>query len=237
VRLPICTPRKEEKVPKTNGELPNWGARIDIDQLHDLYAPRKVERFAVPEPGIDNLRLSSVDTFLIPGEAEFTVEFEGYFRVARARATTDDWHTASIPVNLVDIRLRGRSDRLGEIIVRPNPRIVGAGQTFGPALAGAGGPPAKCRIAAGVTFEAPETGVTLYNAEPILLMNDAIESIPPVEDPNGAAHIYMLPLLAQANGKPQDGVGADAPVAYLTSLRYTVGDYITEHEAAALRKL
>jgi hypothetical protein len=60
-------------------------------------------------------------------------------------------------------------------------------------------------------------------------MNNAIESIPPVEDPNGKAHIYYLPFFDITNPKGR-------PVAYLTSLQYTVGNYITEDEAKNIRK-
>jgi hypothetical protein len=68
----------------------------------------------------------------------------------------------------------------------------------------------------------------LFNKEPILLMNDAINSIPPLEDPNGHAHIYMLPLYDVA--KPDD-----APLAYLQQLRYTIGTYISQARADEIR--
>ena len=58
---------------------------------------------------------------------------------------------------------------------------------------------------------------------------DGITSIPPVEDPNGYAHLFNLPLFDMAN---PDG----RPVAYLRSLRYTVGNYVTQAQAMALRE-
>lgn len=59
-------------------------------------------------------------------------------------------------------------------------------------------------------------------------MNDAIKAVPPVEDANGTAHIYNLPLYDVKN--PQG-----RPVAYLRSIKYTVGNYITLDEAKAFR--
>jgi len=207
----------------------DWGPRIDISRLQDAYHPQDVQPFSVPAGAIDNLALSATDTFLIPGRGEFSVKLDGYFRVAREDPTTDDWATAQVFVNLVDMNLVGNHPDLGKLTVRLNPDVVSPGQTFGPALTmGPGGrsAPAACRIGAGALFESSDLGLTLFNKEPILLMNDAIEAIPPVEDPNGTAHLYRLPLYDRANPDAK-------PIAYLTSLSYTVGNYVTEAEAAA----
>jgi hypothetical protein len=61
-------------------------------------------------------------------------------------------------------------------------------------------------------------------------MNDGIEAIPPVEDPNGQAHLYLLPLFDSSDPDGQ-------PVAYLKSLRYTVGNYISQAEAEEFRQM
>jgi hypothetical protein len=126
---------------------------------------------------------------------------------------------------MVDLDLSGDSEALGAIRVTLNTDKVSPGQVF---AAGAQNAAAKCRIATAATFEMAQLGVTAFNKEPILLMNDAIESVPPVEDPNGEAYIYRLPLfnVDDPNGQP---------IAYLTSLRYTVGNYITREEARAFR--
>ena len=157
---------------------------------------------------------------------EFAVDFKGYFQVARAHPTTRDWATADVHVNMTDIRLSGHDDNLGPINVRLNPEITSSGQTFAP---GTPNGAAKCRIATAVLFEAPDMGVALFNKEPILLMNDAIESIPPVEDPNGAAHIYRLPLYDVS-------APDDVPFAYLMRLNYTVGNYLPRDEAERIRQ-
>ena len=202
-----------------------WGPRIQVAGLVDLYHPQQVKSFVVPPGGIDNLSLNSVDKFLIPGRGEFSVNFGGMMQIARANPTSRDWAAANVYVNMLEMNLRASHPDLGKILVKQNPALVSPGQTFGSGLATA---PAKCRIAAGVTFEAPDMGVTMFNREPILLMNDAIESIPPIEDPNGAAHLYRLPLF---DTRKPDG----EPVAYITGLNYTIGNYLTRADAAAFR--
>jgi hypothetical protein len=213
--------------PRDGPQAADWGPRIELAGLDDLYHPQEVQPFSVPPAAIDNLHLSSSDKFLIPGRGEYSVNFEGYFRVARDHPTSQDWASANVFVNLADMRLTGEHRDLGTLTVRLNPAVVSPGQTFAPGAATA---PAACRIGAGVVFEAPDMGVNLFNKEPILLMNNAIEAIPPVEDPNGAAHIYKLPLYSTQDPNGQ-------PVAYLTELRYTVGNYVTEAQAAAFQAL
>lgn len=202
-----------------------WGRKANVAGLPDLYAPQPVRKFSATPGGIDNLALSSQDTFFIPGRGEFTVGFEGYFKVARENPTSRDWATADFYVNMVDLQLTGRSDQLGPMQVRLNPDVVSSGQVF---AAGAEAAAAKCRIATGAVFSLPDQQLSVFNKEPILLMNDAIESVPPVEDPNGEARIYRLPLYDTRN---PDG----PPAAYLTRLRYTVGNYLTRTEVDAVR--
>jgi hypothetical protein len=202
-----------------------WGPKIQIAGLEDLYHPQQVKSFVAPPGGIDNLSLSSVDTFLIPGRGQFSVNFDGMMQIARDHPTSRDWATANVYVNLLEMNLKATHPDLGRIAVTRNPALVSPGQTFAPGRATA---PAACRIAAGVTFDAPDMGISMFNREPILLMNDAIESIPPIEDPNGAAHLYRLPLF---DTRKPDG----EPVAYVTGLNYTIGNYVTVAEAAAFR--
>lgn len=215
-----------------------WGPRIDYEKLPDLYAPQEIKPFFPTPGGIDNLHLTSTDTFYVPGRGEITVEFKGYMRVARANPTSDDWNTNEVFVNMIDLRLRGESREIGPITVRLNPEFVSAGQVF-PAGGEAEGPtPEPCRIAAAAIFELPMMGFTpsterrggLFNKEPILLMNDGIRALPPVEDPNGYAYLYKLPLYNREN---PDG----RPVAYINSLKYTVGNYVTREEAERFRNM
>src|SRR5437773_11304930 len=70
------------------------GVHIAHDQLPDLFGPRQVEPFTPPPTGIDNLGITSTDKFYVPGKGEFTVQFQGYVRVARSRPTAHDWVNA-----------------------------------------------------------------------------------------------------------------------------------------------
>lgn len=207
--------------------ISNWGRTVSTTELKDLYRPTEIRKFYATPGGIDNLALSSIDTFFIPGRGEFEVKFDGYFRVARSNPTSDNWAEAEWFVNMVDLRLQGSSPQFGQMNVRLNKDTVSPGQVF---AAGDLDAAAKCRIATGVTFELADLGLTVFNKEPILLMNDAIESVPPVEDPNGEAHIYRLPLFSTEDPDTE-------PVAYLTRLRYTVGNYIAEEEAEKFRQI
>jgi Family of unknown function (DUF6073) len=211
--------------------IEKWGPQIDIGGLRELYAPQEIKPYTATPAGIDNLALSSTDTFWLPVGGKYEqhqVEFDGYFQVARGTPTTQEWGTAEFYVNLTDLVLHSKTAAkgLGSMRVRKNPDILSAGQVF---ASGGKTAPAACRIAASVIFEASGPGVSLFNKEPILLMNGAIKSVPPVEDPNGKAHNYLLPLF---DIKHPDGPA----VAYLESLRYTVGNYITKEAADAIRK-
>lgn len=207
--------------------LNNWGPKVALKGLRDLYKPTKIQKFAATPGGIDNLALSSIDNFSVPGMGDFEVKFKGYFRVARSNPTSDKWANAEWFVNMIDLKLEGETKKIGKMNVRLNTDTISPGQVF---AAGAQDAAAKCRIATAVSFEMPDMGITAFNKEPILLMNNAIESVPPVEDPNGEAHIYRVPLfnVNDPNGKP---------VAYLTRLRYTVGNYITEEQAQRFRQI
>ncbi len=162
----------------------------DLDGLKDIYAPQKVIPFTLPPAGIDNLALSSDDIIMLPGGSKVDCHFEGYFRVARAKPTKKNWATGEVYVNMIEINLRGSIPKIGDISVSLNPDFISAGQTF---PGGASDKAASCRIAAGALFDIPGMSI-LFNKEPILLMNDAIKAIPPVEDPNGEARLYKLPL-------------------------------------------
>ncbi len=161
---------------------------------------------------------------MIPEMGEIKLKFNGFFRVARENPTTNDWATAEVYVNILDIFFSGKIPGIGEVKVTINPNVVSAGQVLPP---GTREGRAKCRIGAAALFDVPGMS-TLFNKEPILLMNDGIKSVPPVEDPNGVAHLYYLPLFDR--GTP-DG----RPVAYLTSLKYTVGNYVTQAQARRIR--
>jgi hypothetical protein len=202
-----------------------YGRPVKRDGVQDRYAGTPVERWATPEPGIDNLGITSVDTFAVPGMGEFTVPFEGYVRVVRSECTAPAWAEAEVYTNLIEMKMVGHSPELGEIVVTLNPECLSAGQIRTPFDPYAGeGPSAKaCRMAVGCLFDVPALETTLFNREPVILTIDDVRSIPPAGAP-GKGQIYrMLPLhdLADPDGEP---------VAYITSLRFTMGGYLTPEE-------
>lgn len=221
--------RRREGTARGTGEAKafsvKWGPRVALEGLKELYAPQKIESFVVPPGGIDNLGLHSTDIFMVPGRGEYTVDFRGYFRVARSDPTSYDWADAAVRVNITDLRMSGEHEELGKVDVRLNPDVLASGQIF---PAGAPNQPAKCRIATGAIFRVERLGVSVFNKEPILLMNEHVTSIPPVNDPSGHALLFHLPLYDVNN---PDG----EPLAYLTSLRYGADDYLDEKEVRSFQ--
>ena len=197
-----------------------YGPRVDLEGLPDLFEPQTVVPYTPPPAGIDNLGISSLDVFNVPGVGEFTVEFQGFVRVARSEPTTSDWVTSEVYTNLVEMRMEGEHPELGPISVTLNSECLSTGQIRTPFDETAAGRPAKaCRMAVGAVFSLPRLGLTLYNREPVILTIDDVRSIPPAGNP-GKGQIYrMLPLYDRSD---PDG----APVAYLTSLQFRMGTYL-----------
>jgi hypothetical protein len=212
-----------------------WGPRVNLKGLRENFAPQEVKDFTVPPGGIDNLGLHSTDVFEIPGRGRFEVNFDGYFRVARANPASFEWGTPMIRVNIIDLRLFGQHEQLGEIGVTLNPDILATGQIFPTSMGGAqtkadsGTEVAACRIAVGAVFTMPTLNVVVFNKEPILLMNENLTRIPPVDDPNGHALLFRLPLY---NVREPQG----EPIAFLTSLRYGADNYLTKDEFRVIRE-
>lgn len=206
-----------------------YGLRIDRTNLQYLYPPQNVAPYTPPPTGIDNLGITSTDTFVVAGLGEVTVNFKGYVRVARSEPTSGDWNTSYVYTNLFDLTMRGQSDEIGEIVVTLNPEFVSTGQLNTPFGDEELDNPAKaCRMAVGVLFNIPTLGKTLYNKEPIILTIDDVRSIPPSGNPgNGLIH-RMLPLFDRDN---PDG----PPAAYLTALKFAMGNYITEEEIQRIK--
>jgi hypothetical protein len=201
-----------------------YGPRVDLEGLPNLFAPQTVEPFTPPVSGIDNLGIVSTDTFFVPGKGEFRVEFKGYVRVARSKPTTDRWVDSEVYTNLIEMRMYGESPELGPIIVTLNPDILSTGQLRTPqANLDCAQPEKACRMAVGAMFEMPKLGLTLTNKEPIELTIDNVKAIPPAGNPGDGRIYHILPLY---NREDLDGL----PAAYLTSLKFAMGTYITEAE-------
>jgi hypothetical protein len=216
----LTTPRSGRRVA--------FGPEVNLDGLRDLFSPQTVPPFTPPPTGIDNLGISSTDTFHVVGKGDFTVDFKGFVRVARSVPTSDDWTTSEVYTNLIEMRMVGEAPGIGRIIVTLNPEYLSTGQLRTPFSEMHCTQPEKaCRMAVGALFLLPGLGITLFNKEPIELTIDNVRAIPPAGNP-GVGRIYrMLPLF---NLDDPDGM----PVAYLTALDFAMGTYITEEELEEL---
>src|SRR6266542_4103579 len=104
-----------------------YGPRVSRD-VPNLYQGTPVVPWTPPEPGIDNLGISSVDTFAVPNVGEFTVEFNGWVRVVRSEPTAQEWADAEVYTNLIEMKMVGESEELGTITVVLNPECLSTGQ-------------------------------------------------------------------------------------------------------------
>jgi hypothetical protein len=206
-----------------------WGPRINRERLPKLYPPQSVIEFEPPPAGIDNLGISATDKFFLPRRGEFVVDFKGFVRVARSEPTTNRWTTTEVYTNMYDMFMRGKNPTLGTIIVSLNPECLSTGQITTPFCDLDQEKPEKaCRMAVSAMFQLLDIGLTVFNKEPIELTIDNVRTIPPAGNP-GVGRIYRhLPLY---NVVDPGGL----PVAYLTSLDFCMGTYISESDIDALR--
>jgi hypothetical protein len=206
-----------------------WGPRVDLRDTPDVFAPQHVAPYTPPAPGIDNLGITSTDTFRVPGVGEIMVDFTGYVRVARSRPTASDWNHAEVFTNLIDMRMRGEAPGVGPIVVTLNPDYLSTGQLWTPPDVITSTKPAKaCRMAVNALFHVPRLGKVMFNKEPILLTINDVRAIPPAGNP-GVGRIYeKLPLY-----DVQDPAGL--PVADITALKFAMGTYLSEAELEVLR--
>jgi len=206
-----------------------WGPRVDLAKLPNLYEGTSVKPYTPPPAGIDNLGITSTDTFLVPGRGEVQVDFNGYVRVARSTPSAPGWNESVVYTNLIELFMRGESADAGTVIVTLNTDYLSTGCLWTPPADMACNEPAKaCRMAVNALFEIRRMGLTLFNKEPILLTINDVRAIPPAGNP-GVGRIYeKLPLYNVAD---PDGV----PVADITALKFAMGKYITEDQIRQLR--
>lgn len=200
-----------------------YGRPVNTDGVPNLYEGTPVSPWTPPVPGIDNLGITSVDTFAVPGVGEYTVEFDGWVRVVRSEPTATDWAPAEVYTNLIEMKMTGSCEELGEITVTLNPDCLSTGMIRTPFDPYAGeGPSAKaCRMSVGAIFDMPKLGLRLVNKEPILLTIDDVRQIPPAGSP-GKGQIYRMLPLHDINNVDGD------PIAYVTSLRFRMGGYLSK---------
>lgn len=210
-----------------------YGPKIELDGVRDLYdGDQKVVPYTPPESGIDNLGIRSVDEFRVPalGDEPIVVEFRGWVRVVRSKPTTGEWKTTEVYTNLIDMHMSGECEELGKITVRLQPEILSTGCINTPYDGDdldSETPDKACRMAVACEFEVPRIGKRLFNKEPVELTIDEVRSIPPAGNP-GRGQIYRrLPLYDrdEPNGRP---------VAFLTSLNFSMGTYLSESQVEEL---
>jgi hypothetical protein len=210
-----------------------YGPKIDLNGIRDLYdGDHSVSPYTPPESGIDNLGIRSVDEFRIPalGDEPIVVEFRGWVRVVRSQPTTEDWRTTEVYTNLIDMHMEGECDELGTITVRLQPEILSTGCINTPYDGedlDSEHPDKACRMAVACEFDVPKFGKKLFNKEPVELTIDEVRSIPPAGNP-GRGQIYRrLPLYDRddPNGRP---------VAFLTSLNFSMGTYLSRDQVREL---
>jgi hypothetical protein len=210
-----------------------FGPKIDLDGVRDLYdGDHQVVPYTPPGSGIDNLGIRSVDEFRVPalGDEPIIVEFRGWVRVVRSQPTTDEWKTTEVYTNLIDMCMKGECDELGVVTVRLQPEILSTGcinTPYDSDDADSDRPDKACRMAVACEFDVPKFGKKLFNKEPVELTIDEVRSIPPAGNP-GRGQIYRrLPLYDRAD--PQG-----RPVAYLTSLSFAMGVYLSQSQVEEL---
>lgn len=205
-----------------------YGPRVDLSEAVNLYAPQTVKPFTPPPPGIDNLGITSVDSFMVPGVGEFTVEFSGYVRVARSRPTTSEWTSSEVYTNLLEMCMRGEAPGIGPIVVTLNSETLSTGMLRTPfADLDKTQPEKACRMAVAAHFDLPKLGKTLFNKEPIELTIDNVRAIPPAGAPGVGRIYHLLPLFDTTDPE-------GPPFAYLTGLRFAMGTYLTDAQIKAV---
>lgn len=223
------TPVKAQQVPAQAAPQVVWGRHVDRTMLRELYAgdgaPAKHVRGVHPPAGVDHMRLKTVDVFRIPGMGNFTVPFDGYFQVVRSEPSTDNWHTATVYVNFTELKLFGRHEQLGDIMVDLNPNVVSAGNTF-PASE-ADDAIVKCRINVAARFHIDTLGTVLFNKTPIQLANDDVKGIPTIGE-SGKANLFSCPVYRQEDPNGE-------LFGYIEELNYTVMNYAPREEVTLYR--
>jgi len=213
----------------TNEKKIAFGPEVNLNGLQNLYAPQTVTPFTPPPTGIDNLGIISTDTFVVPGVGEDTVDFTGWVRVARSKPTADSWDGAEVYTNLIEMYMRGESAQFGEIIVRLQPEVLSTGMIRTPfGDAGRAQAAKACRMAVGAQFDLPRFGLVLFNKEPIELTIDDVRMIPPAGNPGNGQIYHLLPLFSRSSPD-------SPPVAFLTSLKFQMGSYLTPEQMAVGR--
>lgn len=182
-------------------------AAVDLDRTN------AVNLFQIPAAGTDHLYFTLWDTIEIPNVGTDTVELRGTYKVRRSEATSRNWQSAEIDIDVIDMDVTGTSDILGRVSVTVN------GTNSGRVLASNSAKALKdCETDGKVQITLHSLGVTVFNKEGIPLSH-RISHVPPIGQGGSSPDNIRVPLydVNDPNG---------APVAYLLKVNTQIGGYV-----------
>lgn len=185
-------PEYQEASPKTN-LLPNPKSLADLRVL------------SMPEGGVDKLNFIAWDTIEVIGFGEDTIELRGHYVIDRANPTDSDWANASVDIRMLEMDVRGVSEKFGPVHASVNDEIgiKSQGQVRkGTVYPDNADSPKLCEMEGYMKFELPEAQMTVFNKEKILLQHK-ITHIPPIGQGGGTGDVAInLYNMADPNGPP-----------------------------------
>jgi len=177
---------------------------------------------AMPEGGIDRLSFMVWDTIEVLGFGVDTVELQGHYIIERANPTAPDWAAASVDIRMLEMSVKGFSQKFGPVrasvndaIGRPSQGQVKAGTIY-PGVADS---PKLCEMNGYMKFELAAVPITVFNKEPIVLQH-RITHIPPIGQGGGTlgeVSINLYPI------DDPDG----SPVAVLRQVKTHIGGWLS----------
>jgi hypothetical protein len=136
-----------------------------------------VERFSVPDAGIDTVDITLEETYEVEGVGSDTVKLTGTLVANRTAPLLGhgqrevNWETSTVVARFSALNVRGESKVFGPVNVVLDERIP----SFGVVTAG------KCAAALSVIVSMPEHELTLRSAKPVQLQSE-VETVPPIGD-------------------------------------------------------
>jgi len=161
-----------------------------------LLAQMEVKKLTIPEPGIDNIKITMVETYTIQGVGTDTVKLEGTLVTRRGPAllgpgqSRHSWQDSAVVAEFTSLDMSGESKVFGPVHVT----LDKSQPTFAMVRAG------KCAAAVGVSIEMPKLQRTLKTRQPVQLTS-VVTSIPPIGDEKTTS-VGAVELVDQ-NGRSQ----------------------------------
>jgi hypothetical protein len=193
------------------------GVRMATDPMARL---AQLQLFALPPGGVDHLYFEVTDRIEVPGLGEDVVTMSGTYKIRRSDPTTNNWSTATIDVQMVDLDVRGTGRLIGEVHAGLNPDRLTLGRV-GPAggdMLAKKPKPTPCRFAAFMQFTLPGRNMVLVNKDPIPLLH-TITHIPPIGQGGGTPGEVAIGFYDRNN--------LDGPaVAILKAVKTEIGPWV-----------